>query len=189
MKKLVLLLGFIPFFSINAQDEVLYKLELPLNDEKKIEFFEIIEVPGKTQSQLFSTAKQWIAENYKSAKDVIQLDDKEAGKLIVKGFGQYHTEQNRAYVGYYFDLWHTIKIFCKEGKVRFAITDLVEQVEINSDFYLFDMESLIIDDLYKKNGKFNTSNAHKKEGVINYWNVNKINFKDYMLKSSKNDEW
>jgi hypothetical protein len=38
-----------------------------------------------TKSQLYSATKMFIAEVWKSAKDVIQNDDKEAGIIMIKG--------------------------------------------------------------------------------------------------------
>jgi hypothetical protein len=39
---------------------------------------------SKSKDILFSRAKQWIAENYNSAKTVVQNEDKEAGTITLK---------------------------------------------------------------------------------------------------------
>jgi hypothetical protein len=38
-----------------------------------------------TQAQLYSKAREWVAINFKSAKDVVQLEDATSGKIIAKG--------------------------------------------------------------------------------------------------------
>lgn len=45
----------------------------------------VVEVPGVTKDQLYIRAHEWIAKAYRSANDVIQMQDKEAGRLVGKG--------------------------------------------------------------------------------------------------------
>ncbi len=60
---------------------------LPLNpDTKLIEYSELVLVDSTlNQSELYLKSKIWFAESFKSANDVIQLDDKDAGIIIGKG--------------------------------------------------------------------------------------------------------
>lgn len=80
MKKLLLFLFLIPTLSY-SQD-----------------YSEVVKVPGKNVDQLYSSAKEWFAESFKSANDVLQLDDKPAGKLIGKGVMQIPVKYNSAFV-------------------------------------------------------------------------------------------
>ncbi|MCK9203427.1 MAG: DUF4468 domain-containing protein [Bacteroidales bacterium] len=50
-----------------------------------ITYTEVVQVPGKTKDEIYFASKTFIATTFRSAKDVIQLDDKENGELIVKG--------------------------------------------------------------------------------------------------------
>lgn len=50
---------------------------------KPIEF--VLDAPGKTQSQLYSSAKTWVAETFVSGKAVIDEADKDSGRIIAKG--------------------------------------------------------------------------------------------------------
>lgn len=45
----------------------------------------IFDVKGKSKSEIFSSINRWISLNYNSSKDIIQLNDKESGTIIVKG--------------------------------------------------------------------------------------------------------
>jgi len=53
--------------------------------QKPIECDTIIECPGLTADQIYSRMKYFVADNFKSAQNVIQLDDKEEHHLLCKG--------------------------------------------------------------------------------------------------------
>ena len=67
MKKLLLFILLLPVFSFAQQ------------------YSEVVEVPGKTADQLYSSAREWFAITFKSAKDVIQMEDPTNKKIIGKG--------------------------------------------------------------------------------------------------------
>jgi hypothetical protein len=48
-------------------------------------FSEVVEVPNVTKDELYIRGKSWFAKTFKSANNVIQMDDKDAGKIIGKG--------------------------------------------------------------------------------------------------------
>jgi hypothetical protein len=168
-------------YLVNAQDE-LYKIELPLNENQKIEFVDIVEVPNKTMADLYLLAKEWIAINYVSANDVIQMDEKEIGKIIVKGIFIHRN------MGVDYKYHHTLKIETKDGKARITLGDL------NLEYSAFGVtinqpaRELIIDNLYGKNGKLNKGAKEQKEEIIKFWNKTKegINSK---FKSKIEDKW
>jgi hypothetical protein len=60
-----------------------------------------------------------VAVTYKSAQDVIQLDDKDAGRLICKGNFQTTWLTNQAWVR------HVLTIEVKDGRYRYTLTDFV----------------------------------------------------------------
>jgi len=45
----------------------------------------IVEAPGFSKDQIYSSCKIWIAENFKSAKAVMEYDNKEEGTIIGNG--------------------------------------------------------------------------------------------------------
>jgi outer membrane lipoprotein-sorting protein len=77
----------------------------------------------KSKQELYSNAKSFIAETWKSAKDVIQNDDQEGGLIILKGIStqnfSFNTSNNVYYVYRY-----TMKIYVKENKTRVVISDV-----------------------------------------------------------------
>jgi len=52
-------------------------------------FERVVEAPGNSKEQIYTSIKIWIAENFKSAKSVIELDSKEDGLIIGNGIIQY----------------------------------------------------------------------------------------------------
>lgn len=45
----------------------------------------IRDIPNLQKEAIYTAVKQWAAQNFESAQDVVQFDDKEAGTLIFKG--------------------------------------------------------------------------------------------------------
>ena len=88
----------------------------------------VVEVPGATQAQLYDRAYEWVVKNYGSAQRVIQMQDKEAGKIIVKG-------RTPAYFkGHEFGwITHTLSFYVKDGKYKYDITDFAH----DSDTYAY----------------------------------------------------
>jgi len=43
---------------------------------------DILEFPGMTKNQIFVKSINWLAENFRSSKSVIELQDKEQGKIV-----------------------------------------------------------------------------------------------------------
>lgn len=52
-------------------------------------FDRVVEAPSYSKDQIYTSTKIWIAENFKSAKSVIELDSKEDGIIIGNGIIQY----------------------------------------------------------------------------------------------------
>lgn len=71
MKKILLLIGGVLIFTLSFS-------------QKNFKWDNSDSVT-KTKSQIYSDTKMFIAENWKSAKNVIQNDDKDAGLVLIKG--------------------------------------------------------------------------------------------------------
>ncbi|MDP2359137.1 MAG: DUF4468 domain-containing protein [bacterium] len=80
---------------------------------------EVIEIDTLSQNELYARAKSWIANAYRSANDVIQLDDPEKGIIIAKGFTKNYWNTNDL------DIYHTLTIEIKEGRYRYTFSDFV----------------------------------------------------------------
>jgi len=79
----------------------------------------IIEVEGLDKNKLYGQLREWVAVNYKSAKDVIQMDDPRLGKIVLKGLYTYNLET----MGTTFPnkVYHMITLEAKDGRFRYTI--------------------------------------------------------------------
>jgi hypothetical protein len=91
---------------------------LPVTDGRVV-YTGIVEVTNSSKEELFARARKWIALTYKSAKDVIQLEDKESGELVAKGIllVPWMMAENH--------IFHTFSISVKNDKFRYIIDALV----------------------------------------------------------------
>lgn len=121
MKKatLIALLTFATLFTYAQKDTI--GLNLPLVDGKII-YQSVIELPGRTQIELYKNSKQWFVDYFKSSKDVIQNDDKESGKVIGKGIIFVYLKTT--FFSQTISDKITIQIDCKDGKYRYKIYDI-----------------------------------------------------------------
>lgn len=91
--------------------------------------WEVTDSVHKTKPQIYSDTKLFIAEMWKSAQSVIQLDDKEGGQILIKGIQTQQTMIVIADVEYIFS--YTIKFLMKEGKYKM----IIDNVQSTSVYY------------------------------------------------------
>ena len=89
--------------------------------EEPIQFDEVIKVEGKGVQELYTTIKLWVATNYNSAQDVIQMDDPESGILVCKGAFDY--DNGGGIMGAVLDGWvfYTLKVQVREGRYKVSV--------------------------------------------------------------------
>jgi hypothetical protein len=114
-----LLLLALPAF-LNAQS-------LPIDSASKtVTYVDIVNVPGATKDQLYMRAREWFALSFKSANNVIQMDDKENGKLIGKGqkSDTYMIKSFMTVTPIDQRFYFTISITVKDSRYRVIINDI-----------------------------------------------------------------
>lgn len=87
----------------------------------------ITEAPNFTKDQIYTGSKVWIAENFKSAKSVIEYDSKEEGVIIGNGTTSYPCtgmECLQAGAATDWKLQFTMRLDAKDGKFRTTFTNL-----------------------------------------------------------------
>lgn len=91
-------------------------------DISKQDTFVKIDSIDLSKDELYARAKSYFAYSFKSAQDVIQLDDKENGKIIAKGN---FTSMNKTAIGRYGSrIQFTFTIDLRDGRFRGIIEDL-----------------------------------------------------------------
>ncbi|MDO7851601.1 DUF4468 domain-containing protein [Hymenobacter convexus] len=83
----------------------------------------VVEVPGVGKDQLYVRAHEWVAKAYRSANAVIQMQDKEAGRLVAKGAMQITLPVlgAAADAGY---IRHTLTLYVKDGRYKYVLSNL-----------------------------------------------------------------
>lgn len=122
MKTLLFLFTSFLLLSCNPYKHMAINTNFPVPFE-----FKLIDSIVGTQNDLYVKANEWMAKTFVSAKEVIQMQDKEAGKLIGKGIietpvlNAYGTNIGVDYVHY------TISIDVKEGRYRCILSDFYHE--------------------------------------------------------------
>lgn len=114
MKKCLFLMLMMVSMSVMAQEE-------------PIQFDEVVKAEGKSVPELYTTIKMWVATNYNSAQDVIQMDDAQNGILICKGAFEY--DNGGGLMGYVLDGWvdYTLKVQVREGRYKVSVGNFVHK--------------------------------------------------------------
>jgi hypothetical protein len=109
--------------------------------EKKITA--TINANGKSKSEIYSSINRWVSVNYNSANNVIQMNDKEAGIMIVKGLNTliFNNPTRSTYpktkaipLKSELLLSHLLEIKVRDNKYRliYTITGIVETTPLNT---------------------------------------------------------
>lgn len=112
---------------------------LPIDKKTgKVIYSEVVKVDSTiTKYQLYSKAREWIANVFISSKDVIQMDDREAGKIIVKGSFELTSKLDIDLMKF------TISIYLKDGKYKYVITDFIRRYYVDRRYYEEPIEVVI----------------------------------------------
>jgi hypothetical protein len=88
-------------------------------------FERIVEVTGYSKDQIYSFSKIWVAENFKSAKAVIEYDNKEEGVIIGNGVIPYPCSGGLSCMGTAdWKVPFTMRIDIKDQKFRLTFSNI-----------------------------------------------------------------
>ncbi|UBZ05653.1 DUF4468 domain-containing protein [Salegentibacter mishustinae] len=77
----------------------------------------VIEIDDFSSEEIYNNALEWITINYNSASDVIQLKDKDLGKIILKGNFSSSMFGKKGWIH------HTLQLEFKDDKFRYTYSD------------------------------------------------------------------
>lgn len=149
--------------------------QMPLDSSThKFTYTGVVEVPGATKEEIYLRAHSWFVSYYKNADAVIQLQDKEAGRIIGKGrFGVVWQMGIERLVR------HTVQIDIKEGRFRYSISNFM--VYFSSFYDEFPIEDVPkglssgVKNLYQR--------THEKSLEL------EASLRGFMLANSKQEDW
>lgn len=96
--------------------------KLKLDKNNALTFSEIIEAEGMSKSDLFVRLNYWYTSTFNDANSVIQLNDKESGVIIGKGYVSEIADHAAGLNAYKININPIIKTDIKDGKVRVTYT-------------------------------------------------------------------
>ncbi|MCY7350165.1 MAG: DUF4468 domain-containing protein [Cytophagaceae bacterium] len=120
MKELIIVVLIVVSASAFAQE----REDVQRNSAGEVEYSDVKEVPDTKKEELFSRSQAWIAASFKSTQQVIQLADKELGRVVARGHTDFHSftfGKVRPYGITHFQL----TIDCKDGKYRAVLNQFV----------------------------------------------------------------
>jgi hypothetical protein len=95
----------------------------PITDTERT-FDAVYEVPGFTKDQIFNSTKIWIAENFRSAKAVLEFENKEQGVLIGNGSIKYPCSGLECLAKDDWTIPFTMRVDMKDGKFKLTFSNL-----------------------------------------------------------------
>lgn len=95
---------------------------LSLDKNNALTYTQIIEAPNKTKEQLYILLNYWYSATFNSGKEVIQLNDKDAGVIIGKGYIEGIASHTGGMNQYTVHLEPIIKTDIKDNKIRITYT-------------------------------------------------------------------
>ena len=106
------------------------KIVFPMKDSA-IVFTELVENKSLNKAAMYKNVKVWFAEYFNSAKDVLQMDDKELGIILGKGLGTFDIKlAGGTSVG----IKWTIKVETKDNKCKMTVYDIQTSVGEGSQY-------------------------------------------------------
>ncbi|QIA06840.1 DUF4468 domain-containing protein [Draconibacterium halophilum] len=132
---ILLLVLFSISLNVNSQSN---SPELPIDlTTNKIMYTDVVHTDSTLlKADLFTLARIWFAETFRTSGAVIQMEDKESGVLIgkaivpiiYKSFGVTHDLQNVLF---------TLSIYFKDGRYKYEMTDFIYQQQSPSPLIEF----------------------------------------------------
>ena len=96
-------------------------------ESKPIEYVEVVIADGLTKDQLYSAALAWFGETFRSAKNVIEVQDREAGRIIAKPLFQYEPTIFMASARIRGVVRYNVTVEEKDGRYRYTIDGFVHE--------------------------------------------------------------
>lgn len=87
-----------------------------------VSFSKVFKFYGKTREELYSRATAFFVYQYVSGKAVYQLKDDRAYTVYGKGFVKGMEAVAGIWDAHFFNVWHILKIECKDGAARVTVT-------------------------------------------------------------------
>lgn len=172
----------------------LFLLTIQVSAQENLTFWTVIKTDSVGKATIFASINDWFASSYNSAKDVIQMADKDAGIIIGNGSIEYNPKNLMlsCYTGY---IKYTIKVYVKDNRYKVVLTNFIHTVNAGNSSSC-ELGIITTDDVY-------TIKGMNKKYQNKVWNDIKEKLENYqylifdslkgktkeMKKESEGDDW
>lgn len=102
------------------------------NAQEPLSFTEVIQTDSTlSKSDIYVAVKSWVGTSFNSAKAVIEMDDKDAGILIIRPLSDY-AMKGIMYSCYSGHLRYTIKIQVRDGRFRVEVSNFTHNIDLGN---------------------------------------------------------
>ena len=91
---------------------------LTLDKNNALTYIQVIEAPGRTSTQLYTTLNYWFTATFNDANSTIKLNDKETGCIIAQGSVEGIATHTGGSNKYYVSIRPIIRVDIKDGRCR-----------------------------------------------------------------------
>jgi hypothetical protein len=99
----------------------LSRAEDPPPESKPLAYSDVVVVDGATKEQLYSAALAWFGDAFRSAKTVLDVQDKDGGRLVAKPSFAYTPKVFVGSARIKGTVRYAVTVEVKDGKYRYAI--------------------------------------------------------------------
>ncbi|WP_420151810.1 DUF4468 domain-containing protein [Spirosoma sp.] len=121
----------VPTFKMFEKDGKLLGV-LPLVNGRVL-YRETIQTPELPKEEVFRRARRWWVDNYRSAKDVFQLVDKDTGEIVGKGWGNVYTGKGLSLATHH--IFHVISFDVSEDEYTVTVYGLQIENDITRQYF------------------------------------------------------
>lgn len=93
-------------------------------DQSQLTFDRVVDVPGASKDKIYDGTRMWIAENFHSAKAVLEYENKEQGTLIGNGNIKYPCQGIDCLAKSDWSVHFTMRVDTKDGRFKLAFSNL-----------------------------------------------------------------
>lgn len=114
MKLILILLLIVPVLGFNQ-----------INKETGLaEFTEVKQVDGLSKAKIYDILRDFVYSNYNNGKHVIQIEDKESGKIMIKAITKTLSYKNMGQIIESGHFKYTLTLSVKDGRYKYLFEDI-----------------------------------------------------------------
>lgn len=123
--KTILIASWLLLSSLSLYAQAPTETTLPVDTEtRKVTYTGVVAVQGAKQSELYTRAKLWLAMTYDDPKDVVKVDEKDAGLLVLRAYTDIPIRFSPvATIPVQQEMSYTLMLNFKDGRYKYTITN------------------------------------------------------------------